>query len=131
MSYDDIKMDLGLPKANSLRLYTTKTGDRTLTPVQKRKVKEEQNFKCAKCGKKFPEWQLHVHHKKGVAKHKNSIGLDMPVHSMGKKIKPKSDKRSNLEAVCIPCHNEKAKKKTAKKTTKRKTNNSIMGNLKW
>ena len=106
---------LGLPSIKDMTWHTTKVGDRTLTTAQRRKIKEEQGFKCARCGKKTPERLLEIHHKKSVASHKHPMGWDMPVYSQGKKIKPKSDRRSNLEAVCIYCH-DKTKKKPKKKT---------------
>jgi 5-methylcytosine-specific restriction endonuclease McrA len=98
------------PKIKLHRIYATRAGDRTLTSAQKRKIKEDQGFRCARCGKKTDARYLEVHHKKGVAKHKNPIG-DLPVYSWGKKIKPKSDRRSNLEAVCLKCHDKTKKKK--------------------
>ena len=95
------KNNLGMPSIKSMTYHTTRAGDRTLTPAQKRKVKEEQGFKCAKCGKKYDGRLLEVHHKKSISSHKSPIGFDMPVYSLCKKIKPKSDRRSNLEVVCI------------------------------
>ena len=111
------KSKVKVPKIKLQKVYATRAGDRNLTSAQKRKIKEEQGFRCAKCGKKFPEWQLQIHHKKGVAKHKNPLG-NLPAYSWGKKIKPKSDRRGNLEVVCIPCHNKTKKKK-------KKTNNLL------
>ena len=123
----------GIPTKKETTLFQTKAGDRTLTPVQKRKVKEEQGYKCAICKKKFHPRLLEIHHKKEVHKHKSKFGVEMAVLSFGKKIKPHSDKRSNLEAVCIHCHDKtkskkgrselskkNVKKKTAKKKVKKK-----------
>lgn len=111
-------------RSKDFTLHTTRQGERTTTPAQNRRVKEEQGFKCAHCSRKFPEWQLQVHHKKGVHKHKSPYSVDLPVISMGEKIKPRYDRRSNLEAICIPCHNKtkskKGKAELRKKTKKRK-----------
>ena len=107
------KLKLDLPKLE--RWHITRAGDRTLTPAQKRKIKEEQKFRCAKCRKKFDSRLLEVHHKKEVHKHKNKLTGDLPMYSIGKKIKPKSDRKSNLEAVCIYCHDKTKKKKKPKK----------------
>ncbi len=119
-SYLKMDSNIEMPKAKDFRWYITKTGDRTLTPTQKRKIKEEQNFRCAICGKKFKPRYLHVHHKKEIHKYKSPLGLDLPEYSMGKKIKPKYDKRSNLVAVCIECHDKTKKKKSSKKILKKK-----------
>lgn len=113
----------GLPTKKELTFYQTKAGDRTITPAQKRKIKEEQKFRCAKCGKKFHSRLLEIHHKKEVHKHKNSLGVDIPVMTFGYKHKPKYDRRENLEAVCVYCHD-----KTKKTKKPRKKQNSI-GNI--
>jgi 5-methylcytosine-specific restriction endonuclease McrA len=104
-------MKLPTLKQKDFRIYITKNGDRTLTPAQKRKVKEEQKFKCCKCGKKTDPRLLEIHHKKGIAKHKNDNGVNIPVLSQGKKVIPQYDIRSNLEAICYKCHDETKKKK--------------------
>lgn len=107
------------------KLYMTKAGDRTLTPAQKRKLKEATGYRCSICGKKFDGRLLEIHHKKGVAKHKNPMGFDMPVMARGKKHIPVYDRRkSNLQVVCIYCH-DKTKKKAKKK------NGLYYGDLKW
>jgi len=103
------------PKIKVERFHVTKVGDRTLTPARKRKIKENQGFRCAKCGKKTDPRYLEVHHKKEISKHKSPYGVDIPIWSLGKKYKPKYDRDSNLEAVCIKCH-DKTKKKGKKKT---------------
>ena len=106
---------LKLLSAKSIKFYQTKVGDRTLTSAQKRKLKEETNYRCQKCGKSFKDLPkyLEVHHKKEVHKHKSQFG-DLPTYSMGKKIKPKSDRKSNLQILCKDCH-DKTKKKRKKK----------------
>ena len=107
-------------KLKDYTLFSTTAGERTLTPARRRKVKERQGYKCAHCHKKFPEWQLQVHHKKEVHKHKQPF-VNLPEISFGKKIIPRYDRRSNLEAVCIPCHNKtKSKKKATNRATKKK-----------
>jgi 5-methylcytosine-specific restriction endonuclease McrA len=103
------------------RIHQTKMGDRTLTPAQKRKIKEDQSFKCAKCGKKTDPRYLDIHHKKEIHKHKSPSGYDMPVMTIGKKYKPKYDRRHNLEAICIKCHDK------TKKVGKRKNPYEIGG----
>ena len=110
-----IKIDNLIPKNRELTFYSTKSGDRTLTKAQKRKIKEEQGFKCAHCHKKKPARYLEIHHKKEISEHKSSLGVDLPYFSLGKKIKPAYDKKNNLEAVCIDCH-DKTKKGRKKKS---------------
>ncbi|MFH0936047.1 MAG: hypothetical protein V1815_00010 [Candidatus Woesearchaeota archaeon] len=104
---------LGLPSAKSVTWHHAKVGDRQTTSTQARKIKEEQGFRCNECGKKFPEWQLQIHHKKGISKHKNPLG-DMPIYALGHKPKLKYERRSNKVAICIPCHNKTKRKKTTK-----------------
>jgi len=126
MAKDFYSQFLGTPKKTRVktptiklqRIYATRAGDRTLTPAQRKDIMKKREYRCKECGKKFPEWQLQIHHKKGVAKHKNPLG-NLPVYSWGKKTKPKYDRRSNLEVVCIPCHNKTKKKK------KKKANNFL------
>lgn len=75
------QIDFGLRKIKPLkikkikidRFHVTKVGDRTLTPAQKRKVKEEAGFRCSVCHEKFDPRYLEVHHKKSIASHKNKI----------------------------------------------------------
>ena len=94
------------------RLHITKAGDRTLTSAQKRKLKEAVGFKCQRCKKKYPERLLEIHHKKAIHKHKSPYGIDVPVFSTGKKYIPKYDRhKSNLEVVCIYCHDKTKKQK--------------------
>ena len=115
-----------LPKINknSMKLYVTKAGDRTLTPAQKRKLKEARGNRCEKCGKKFNPRYLEIHHKKGVAKHKNPSGFDAPVMQFEKKYIPKYDRhKSNLQVICIECHDHTKKKKKKKK----KVQNNLFG----
>ena len=113
--FDEFDVEKLIPKKKELTIFSTIAGDRTLTPAKKREIKEKQGFKCAECKRKFLEWQLHVHHKKDVSKHKSPYGADLPFYSLGKKIKPKYDRMNNLVALCIPCHN-KTKKKNKKKS---------------
>ena len=110
-----------LPKIKVDKIYTTKMGDRTLTTAQKRKIKEGQGCRCTKCGKKFPKWQLHVDHKKPIASYKNKLtGVDLPVYTFGKKYIPEYDRhKSNLDVLCIPCHNKKKQSRKNKPTWKR------------
>lgn len=103
----------GLPKAKDVMFHQARIGDRQTTPAQKRKIKEEQKFICTECGKKFKDWQMNVHHKKGIAEHKNPLG-DMPLYAQGHKPKLKYENRRNKVALCIPCHN-KTKKRVKKK----------------
>jgi len=45
------------------------------------------------------------------------MGFDAPIFSVGKKYIPKYDRhKSNLEVVCIYCHDKTKKKKIKKKT---------------
>lgn len=112
--------------------YTTRVGDRTLTPTQKRKFKEEKGFKCEICKKKFDSRLLEIHHKKEVAKHKNPMGFDMPIFTMGKKHIPVYDKRRNLQVVCLYCHDKTKKKKpTTKKKTPKKPKSIFTPTQKW
>lgn len=87
-------------------IYVTKPGERTLTSARKLQIKEEAGFKCSKCHRKFDPAYLQVHHKKSVASHRSGTGFDLPNFSLEKKIKPKYDRRGNLEVVCIKCHNK-------------------------
>ena len=97
------------------KFYMTKVGDRTLTPAKKRQLKEAVGFKCQRCNKKVHPRLLEIHHKKSVASHKNKMGFDLPVYSIGKRYIPKYDRhKSNLEVVCVFCH-DKTKKKPKKK----------------
>lgn len=107
-------------KAKPIKLptfHTTRQGERTLTSAQKRKLKEEAGFKCERCGGKFKEEYLQIHHKKSIASHKNPIiNVSLPIHTMGEKYIPAYDRiKSNLEVVCITCHNKTkhGKKKTS------------------
>ncbi len=116
MGLFDFKMPkFKAPKVERLkvaRLHMTKVGDRTSTSAQRRKLKEAVGFKCQRCGKKFDGRLLEIHHKKSIASHKNKLtGVDFPVYSLGKKIKPKYDRKSNLEVVCIYCHDKTKKQK--------------------
>lgn len=116
MARDPFKISLPKINKNSLRVYVTKVGDRTLTPSKKRKLKEAVGFRCQICGKKKPARYLEIHHKKGVAKHKDPYGLDAPVMQVGKKYIPKYDRhKSNLQVICIDCHDKTKKKKVKKK----------------
>ena len=109
---DNIKLD---------KIYSTTPGDRSTTPAQKRKIKEEQDFKCAHCKKKYIPRLLEIHHKVEIHKHKDKLtGIDIPQYSYGNKIKPHYDRRSNLEAICFLCHDKTKKKKPAKKSPRRK-----------
>jgi 5-methylcytosine-specific restriction endonuclease McrA len=105
---------LKFEKIKIAKIYQTKMGDRTSTPAEKRKIKEEQGFKCAKCGKKTDPRFLEVHHKKEIHKHKSPYGYDLPVMTIGTKYKPKYDRRKNLEAVCIKCHDKTKKRRKMK-----------------
>lgn len=110
------KLDLGF-KSKDYKWHITRAGDRTLTSAQKRKLKEETNYRCQKCGKSFkrlPKY-LEVHHKKEVHKHKHPMGWDLPSYSQGHKIKPKSDRKNNLQVLCKDCHDKTKKKKKARK----------------
>jgi cytochrome c553 len=106
------------------KFHITKAGDRTLTPAQKRNLKEEAGNRCSRCHKKFDSRLLEIHHKKSIASHKNKlIGVDLPVYSMGKKYIPKYDRhKSNLEVVCVYCHDKTKKKRKSKNKT-----NSLYG----
>ena len=105
-----------IQKVKIPKVHYTKAGDRTLTPAQKRKIKEKQGFRCIKCGKKIDSRYLEVHHKKEIRKHKSPYGLDIPIITVGYKHKPQYDRKSNLQAICIKCH-DKTKKKKIKKST--------------
>jgi len=98
------------------KFHITKGGERTLTSAQRRNLKEEVGFRCQRCHKKYDARLLEIHHKKSIASHKNKLtGFDMPVYSIGKKYIPVYDRRkSNLEVVCVYCH-DKTKKKRKKK----------------
>lgn len=119
-------------KKNDFRLYQTKAGDRTRTTAQNRKLKEKVNFRCQRCKQKFRPAFLDVHHKKKVASHKNKFGIDMPVYSMGKKIKPKYDSDKNAMVLCRECHQEVHRQEAKKKAAlRKKEQNSMYGlNLK-
>lgn len=116
--------DFKIPKERPIKIekikvpkvYVTKNGDRTLTSAQKRKLKEENGFRCQKCGEKYEARLLEVHHKKSISSHKDKFGLSVPIYSWGKKYIPKYDRhKSNLEVVCYKCHdNTKKKRRKAK-----------------
>ncbi len=115
-----------LPKIKIERIHITKVGDRTLTSTQKRKLKEEVGFRCQKCHKKFEPRLLEIHHKKSVASHKdNLLRINVPTYSIGKKIKPIYDKRSNLQVICYKCHDKTKKHKKIKKQ------DSIIAEINW
>jgi len=100
------------PKIERVRI--TKSGERTSTASLKRKLKEKAGYRCEVCKKKFPDWQLQIHHKKEISKHKSPYGVDVPVLTIGKKHKPKYDEIKNLQVICIPCHNKTKKRKKKK-----------------
>jgi hypothetical protein len=102
-----------IPKLKIDKFHITNVGDRTLTPAQKRKLKESVRYKCSRCHKKFESRLLEIHHKKSVSSHKNKLtGVDLPIYSMGKKYIPAYDRRkSNLEVVCVFCHDKTKKRK--------------------
>ena len=105
------------------KMRITKEGERTLTSAQKRKLKEDVNFKCERCHKKFNPRYLEIHHKKAIHKHKSAYGVAVPTMTMGKKYIPAYDRRkSNLEVVCLECHDI-----TKRKPKKKATNNSLIG----
>ena len=100
---------LGLPSFKSVTFHSANVGDRQTTPAEKRRIKEEQDYKCARCGRKLPKEYLQVHHKRGIASHRNPYG-NLPVYALGHKPKLSYERRSNKEALCIKCHNETKKK---------------------
>jgi len=98
------------------KFFVTRVGERQTTPSQKRNIKEEQNFRCAVCGRSFkhlPKY-LEIHHKREISKHKNLLGFDMPIYTQGKKHKLKYERRSNKVAICKDCH-DKTKKRVKRK----------------
>ncbi|MDO8516906.1 MAG: cytochrome c3 family protein [Nanoarchaeota archaeon] len=99
------------------RFHVTKIGDRTLTPAQKRKLKEVVGYRCQKCHKEFDARYLQIHHKKSIASYKNKItGVDLPVYTLGRKHIPNYDRqKSKLEVVCLKCHDKTKKKRKKKK----------------
>jgi len=121
------KMSVPKVKTSSLKVHVTKVGDRTLTPAKKRKLKEATGYRCEVCGKKYPARYLEIHHKKSVASHKSPYGLDAPIMTVGKKHIPKYDRqKSNLQVICIDCHD-----KTKKKKKKKKPTNDLFGGFKF
>lgn len=108
------------------KLYSTKVGDRTLTPAQKRNDKKGAGYRCARCKRKFSfeeaQDYLQVHHKKSVASHKDKfLGVDIPIVTFGKKHIPKYGRRkSNREVLCIKCHKFIEKKRHKRKAAQRK-----------
>jgi len=119
--------DFGIPKTsmpkinkNEFKIYQTKAGDRTRTTTQNKKLKEKAGFRCQRCKKKFHSAFLDVHHKKQVSAHKSKDGFDLPVMSMGKKIKPKYDSDKNAQVLCKKCHQEIHRQRTKRKTAKKK-----------
>jgi len=107
------KINLKPPKIE--KMHITHAGERTLTAAQKRKLKEEVGYRCQICKKKYNPRFLEIHHKKGIAKHKSQLGATLPIFSIGKKYKPKYERKSNLQVVCITCHDKTKKKKKIKK----------------
>lgn len=70
--------------------HTAETARKSVYPPNwkeiSRRLKEERNFICEECHKKFASENLHVHHKNGI----------------------KSDcSRANLEVLCLECHQKK------------------------
>lgn len=117
-------LDLGSPKIKKVKIepiklskiHVVKGGVSGLTPAQKRKMKEAVGNRCGECGKKFDSEYLQIHHKKSLASHKHPLGLS--TLAVGhKKPKVKADRKSNLQVVCIKCHNKTKKKKTKKKNS--------------
>lgn len=109
----------GVPK-----VYVNRVGDRNITPAEKEAYKKEKGYRCEECHHKFPDWQLHVHHKKGIASYKSPSGIDIPTYSFGEKIRQGYDKKRNLEVTCIPCHNKTKRKK--KKNSKKVVNKGYL-----
>lgn len=113
-------------KVRSLRVHVTKHGDRTLTPAKKYDLKKSRGFICEECGHKFDSRYLEVHHRKSVSSYKHPSGFTAPVFSIGSKIKPKYDRKSNLMVICIKCHDKtKKKKKTSQDKYNRQMNDFI------
>jgi predicted HNH restriction endonuclease len=105
--------------------------ERTLKESDKKNLKKETKSKCQKCGKKYPPYNLIVHHKKPIAKYKtNDLRLsDFNKFYSNKTKKPAYDRKSNLMVLCRNCHgtihyelSEKEKKKKTKHG-KKKTDN--------
>jgi len=98
------------PKIKKLRFETA--GDRTLKESEKKRLKEEADYKCQKCGKKKSLNHLEIHHKREIYKVKRKAGL------MGKLGKPvfgkrklPHDRKNNLMVLCLECHANMRKKK--------------------
>lgn len=71
--------------------------------ITSKKVREESNYTCSKCGRKFSKWYsnyLHTHHVKLISKGGKSY-------------------RANLRVLCYECHKKKHTKKLRYKNGKR------------
>jgi len=74
-----------------------------LTPAKKTKIKAALGNKCEKCGKKFPQRNLKVHHIEEAAKASGSKDLNTP---------------GNLLVLCSICHDDVHHKPIPKSTQK-------------
>jgi len=74
-----------------------------LTQTKKNKIKAAVGYKCEKCGKKFPQRNLKVHHIEEASKASGSKDLNTP---------------SNLLVLCSICHDDVHHKPIVKSTQK-------------
>jgi len=74
-----------------------------LTPAKRKNIMAGLGNKCEKCGKKFPQRNLKIHHIEGVAKASGTKDLNTP---------------SNLLVLCSICHDGVNHKPIPKSTQK-------------